>query len=41
MAVKSYILILLLFIACVLIITPVSIVDNLLPLINYITNRMG
>jgi hypothetical protein len=41
MTVKSYILLVVLFFTCVVIITPVSIVDNILPLINVVTDTIG
>lgn len=38
---KSYLLVVALFVACVLIITPVSILDNLQPIINYLFEELG
>lgn len=39
--VKSWFLVILLFITCVVFITPVSIVDNLKPIINALTEDLG
>lgn len=39
--IKSYLLLVFLFVACVVVITPVSIVDNLLPIIEAVTNTIG
>lgn len=39
--VKSWFLVIMLFITCVVLITPVSLVDNLQPLIDAITKDLG
>lgn len=38
---KSYILLLVLFVACVVVITPVSLVENLKPILDFITDTIG
>jgi hypothetical protein len=40
-AVKSWLLVILLFLSCVVFVTPIALIDNLEPLVNAISKKLG